>query len=143
LIIDMLHSAVAKNSASELRKALNEPFINVNERDRKLQTPLHVVAEQGLVMLMELLLAKPQIDVNAKDKELWTPLHCACSSGNLDCVERLLEHPKIDATILNKSGSNALHYLVRHRCDGAQLTRLLACLTRFIDKGTYRDIEVQ
>jgi len=96
-----------------------------------------VVAEQGFVDVMDLLLAKRELDVNAKDKEQWTPLHSACSSGNLDCVERLLNHPKIDVNICNKSGSTPFQYLVRHRYEGPQEARLIGVLTKFLEKGSY------
>lgn len=35
----MLHSAVAKNNIAEVRKVLSDQWVNVNERDRKLQVP--------------------------------------------------------------------------------------------------------
>ena len=62
----------------------------VDARDEKGQTSLHVVALQPSVALPALLL-KNGADINARDEDGKTPLHYAAARGARRIVEQLIE----------------------------------------------------
>jgi len=109
-----LHQAVLNNDLAQLQADLQLSYINVNERDRLMQTPLHVVCTQGNKEIAEALLQR-SADVNAVDLNNWSPIHCAASNCHLELVELLLNHPRIKVTILSKDGTSMFHYLMRNK----------------------------
>ena len=93
----MLHKAVGSKDVKEVCKLLKIQYINVNERDRTMQTPLHVAAtHKDNTRIFEMLIGKKGVDPNATDKSSYTPLHVACSECNIFAINELLDHPKID-----------------------------------------------
>jgi ankyrin repeat protein len=131
----MLHNAIAKNNWQEVQKLLHLSYINVNERDRTLQTPLHAVSTMGHKNVAEVLLQKGA-DVNAIDTNNWAPIHCAASNGHLELVKLLLEQPKIDVSVLSKDGTSMFHYLMRYqRSSPADEKQYLAVLQKSISLG--------
>ncbi|KAL6486171.1 hypothetical protein MHYP_G00055630 [Metynnis hypsauchen] len=62
---------------------------NVDDRNVWRRTPLHLAAEHGQELLVDLLLEK-QAKINAIDNNKDTPLHLACRSGHLGTVQRLV-----------------------------------------------------
>ncbi|XP_072552149.1 CARD- and ANK-domain containing inflammasome adapter protein [Salminus brasiliensis] len=62
---------------------------NVDERNVWRRTPLHLAAEHGQELLVDLLLEK-QAKINAMDNNKDTPLHSACRGGHLGTVQRLV-----------------------------------------------------
>ncbi|XP_030847619.1 SMC5-SMC6 complex localization factor protein 1 isoform X3 [Strongylocentrotus purpuratus] len=86
---------------------------NVNRKNPKGETPLHVACIKNNIARVRELLSEPDIDVNARDHAGWTPLHEACNHGHTGCVEELLKFAsgkgKITRrsllTVKNKAGS--------------------------------------
>ncbi|KAG9282716.1 ankyrin-3-like [Astyanax mexicanus] len=62
---------------------------NVDDRNVWRRTPLHLAAEHGQDILVDLLLEK-QAKINAMDNNKDTPLHSACRGGHVDTVQRLV-----------------------------------------------------
>ena len=132
----MLHAAVSSKSSSQVKKALDVSYVNVNERDKYMQTPLHVAAYEGLQEIFELLIMRNLIDVNAKDKNHWTPLHSASSGGSLSIIDRLLDHPSINVSIANRNGQVPFHYFVRNKVTPAEISQFELVMDKFISRGT-------
>lgn len=107
----MLHSALERNAWEEVKQLLNIPYINVNEPGKNLQTPLHVVCEEGVKDLVEVLLDK-KADPNQEDKTSFTPIHYAAKQGQLEIIEILLGNPKLDLTKKTSAeGFTVVHFL--------------------------------
>ncbi|XP_002735009.1 SMC5-SMC6 complex localization factor protein 1-like [Saccoglossus kowalevskii] len=73
----------------------NEPLakkkhLQVNKRNYKGETQLHVACIKNNLAKVKELLACPGIDINAPDNAGWTPLHEACNHGNISIVKELL-----------------------------------------------------
>jgi ankyrin repeat protein len=66
--------------------------VNVNVRNSRGQTPLHIAAQNGQLDVVRLLLASQQIDVNARDQQGSTPLHLASEKGHVEVVQLLVAH---------------------------------------------------
>ena len=130
----MLHAAIGKNDWKEVQKLLNISYINVNERDRILQTPLHAVCTSGHKQLAEILLQKGA-DVNAVDTNNWAPIHCAAANCQLELVDLLLDQRKTNLAILSKDGTSMFHYLMRNRVDSSQEDLYLKVLDKSKSKG--------
>lgn len=60
---------------------------SVNSRDLADNTPLHLAAGRGFVLIVEQLLTSPDVDLNAQNNEGSSPLHVAVESGFVDVVE--------------------------------------------------------
>ena len=64
---------------------------DVNWRDSKGLSGLHLAADNGYTDLLEVLLAQPKVSVNIRNKNQNTALMYACSSGHEDIVRRLTQ----------------------------------------------------
>lgn len=62
---------------------------NIDGRNVWRRTPLHLAAEHGQELLVDLLLQK-RAKINAMDNNKDTPLHSACRAGHLGTVQRLV-----------------------------------------------------
>ena len=130
-----LHSAVARQDLKEVETLLKIAHTNVNERDRTLQTPLHVACSLGSLPIVRELVNK-NADVNATDTNNWTPLHCAANqSSDFDIILLLLDKPKINVTILSKDGTSMFHYLVRLTPKPEQIPKYTLALKKSLEKG--------
>ena len=90
-----LHTLLNEDSGAEdALTYLLEHGANVNLRDNKRRTPLHLAAQWGSSTGRTLV--RRLLDQGAKRDEIdvdrWTPLHFACSRGDLGTVKCLLEH---------------------------------------------------
>ncbi|CAH1801361.1 unnamed protein product [Owenia fusiformis] len=79
--------AGSSNSGSPYKRT-----ININKKNAKGETPLHVACIKNQVSRVVELLQIQGIDVNARDNAGWTPLHEACNHGNTECVAELLKY---------------------------------------------------
>lgn len=130
----MLHQAINQNNWVEFNKLLQIAYINPNERDKTLQTPLHVLCTLGRKQLAEALINK-NADVNAPDQSGWVPLHCAASNCQLELVEMLLNHPKINVSSISKDGTSIFHYLMRNLVPVDKEQQYTEILKKFKEKG--------
>ncbi|XP_013403658.1 SMC5-SMC6 complex localization factor protein 1 [Lingula anatina] len=80
----------------------------VNKRNPRGETPLHVACIKNNVAKVKELLATPGVDVNAADYAGWTPLHEACNHGHIDCVMELLKY-KPQKTMYSYFDNNNCH----------------------------------
>lgn len=65
-------------------------IMNINKKNHKGETLLHLACMRNSVDKVRELLKIPGIDVNASDNNGWTPLHEACNHNNPECVMELL-----------------------------------------------------
>lgn len=77
--------------------------VNIDRRNEKGETKLHVACIAGKVNAVRTLLAQG-CNVNAVDNAGWTPLHEACNHGFIEIVELLLEN---GANINHRGGAGA------------------------------------
>ena len=85
----------------------------VNEKAHEDMTPLHAVARQGDIDVLNLLLKTQNCDIFAQNDEEQTPLHVAALNGKSAIVRRLLEYADEDAAALlydeDEYSNHALH----------------------------------
>jgi len=102
---EQLFQAIRTSNVDEVRKIIEEEKIDVNAKNTKSETPLHVSATEytnndGLE-IARLLIAKGA-DVNAEDDAEYTPLHLAV----FDEVEDNKEIDELFAQLLVLNGAN-------------------------------------
>jgi len=136
----MLHAAIEAGDLSKLQKILKSSHVNINERNRSLQTPLHAAIAKENTEFVRLILQKNP-EVNAIDKENWTPLHVACSIPSIPIIMELLNLPKLQVNCQTKDGTAPLHYLARHRLSGDDKRRLYEACNGLIARGA--DINIR
>ncbi|XP_064646141.1 uncharacterized protein LOC135499324 [Lineus longissimus] len=113
---------------------------NINKRNPKGETLLHVACIKNNVVRVRELLTIPGIDVNVTDFAGWTPLHEACNHGHVECIKELLVFKPhktitsyfgkektngIDMLAANEEGITPLHDAVLN--DHKEAVRLLLC----------------
>ena len=91
---------------------LKHSSINVNAKNHRMATPLHMLAESGDKESCLLLLNHPSLEHNAQDNYLWTPLHSASSVGNDETLEALLENGNYDINAVDQSGKTPLFWAI-------------------------------
>lgn len=81
---------------------------DLNARNKRRQTPLHIGVNKGHIGVVRILL---ELDCHPslQDSEGDTPLHDAISKKRDDMIQLLLEH-HADLTVTNNNGFNALHH---------------------------------
>uniref|UniRef100_M3ZCN6 Ankyrin repeat domain 18A n=1 Tax=Nomascus leucogenys TaxID=61853 RepID=M3ZCN6_NOMLE len=105
-----IHRAAIKGDAAEVERCLTRRFQNLDARDRKDRTALHLACAFGRVEVVTLLLGKGcQIDVC--DRLRRTPLMKAVHCQEEACAIILLEHGA-NPNIKDIYGNTALHYAV-------------------------------
>jgi ankyrin repeat protein len=67
-----------EDTIKNLSSLLLESGAKVNIRNRRGETPLHIVTSRRLCNVVQLLLAQGAVDVDAQDKKHSTPLHLVC-----------------------------------------------------------------
>ncbi|XP_066297551.1 SMC5-SMC6 complex localization factor protein 1-like [Branchiostoma lanceolatum] len=79
-----------KGSSTPEASPKKKPKLQVNRRNVRGETQLHVACIKNNVTKVHDLLSVPGIDVNAQDYAGWTPLHEACNHGHIEVVKELL-----------------------------------------------------
>uniref|UniRef100_A0A7S4Q292 Uncharacterized protein n=1 Tax=Alexandrium monilatum TaxID=311494 RepID=A0A7S4Q292_9DINO len=118
-------SAVVRAGRSDLARLLLRARANVNERDAKGVSALHVATYDGNAELCRVLLVA-RADVDACDRHGQTPLFFV---PNRDICKLLIER-RSDVTVLNRKGQSALHLAGR-----AGLHEVLAWLSTRVSKA--------
>ncbi|XP_033213345.1 serine/threonine-protein phosphatase 6 regulatory ankyrin repeat subunit A-like [Belonocnema kinseyi] len=99
---------------------------NINSRNERGQTPLHLAVELASVLCHKdklKLLADYGSEITVQDEDGNTPLHLAVKKGNQKGVEILLEY-EADLTFLNAEGHTPLGILNRTRCEEINYDRI-------------------
>ena len=111
---DSLHSQISSQSSSLSSKNLHKLVKKhgVDEVDDNGQTPVHIAAAEGHLLILKFLLRKGG-EPNREDNNGWTALHCAAAGGHLAVVEYLLNQKSVDCLAVNKEKTSVLHYLAR------------------------------
>lgn len=101
------HDCVIRGDLESLRGVLEKAPEAVEQRDRKMKTPLHMAAGVDSVAAMEVLAAHGA-EVDAKDITGMTPLHVAAMYGRREAAVWLLDHgAAVDA--VDDFGDTPLH----------------------------------
>ena len=74
-----------------------------------LTKPIHILAKNGYINLLELLIEKYKANVNIKDKECWTPLIYACNNDHIEMVKLLLQYCA-NVNIKNNKGATCFDF---------------------------------
>ena len=106
----LLHEAVVKQNYTAVRLLSENPKTDMNVRDARGQTPLHVaVTKTKSSEIVNLLVSHPRVNVNALDMNRQTPLHVAAKEGKSGYVKRLLMHEKITPNVQDVDGNTPFH----------------------------------
>ncbi|KAG8176485.1 hypothetical protein JTE90_017540 [Oedothorax gibbosus] len=98
-----------------VKELLNQPGINVNEKDKNGQSALHHSICKGHLQVVNTLLKAPGVMVNEKDGlHGFTPLHMAIEYHHFDAVEALLTHPDTDIDAKDDCGQAPLYTAAFH-----------------------------
>ncbi|XP_071476464.1 uncharacterized protein [Diadema antillarum] len=121
-LVSMKNSEGTADMRTALEGTGTKKIMNVNRRNMKGETPLHVACIKNDVDKVRQLLTSPNIDVNTRDNAGWTPLHEACNHGNIECVRELLNFrpdtlasgsktsvPELDIYLNPGCGTTVLH----------------------------------
>ncbi|KAH8957866.1 hypothetical protein BDL97_07G113600 [Sphagnum fallax] len=120
-----------------MRKFLQDPEVNVNEKHTYSLVALHQSAEFNLdIGVTKALLDHPRIDVNSRDEQGRTPLHVASwKDKRFECVRLLLDRSDIEVNTAAKFDFTPLHAAARFACPKV-LELLLADSRVIIDAKT-------
>ena len=88
----------------ELVRAMVRDGADVNARDKKGETPLHLVTDRALAQA----LIDAGADITARERFSYTPLHIACMDDKEEIIECLI-HAKADVNALGDDGVTPLH----------------------------------
>lgn len=105
-----LFHAIRKNDP-KIVKLLIEYGSNVNIFSLTGTTPLHILAEQGNLQLMQFLFEISSPNINIQDKYGYTPLHTAIQQKNIQIVKFLISKGA-DIEAKNYKGFTPLHTAV-------------------------------
>ena len=107
-----LHWAVRNRDKERMENILAANIMNVNTRNGRGQTPLHMAISRGFTDGAKLLIAKGA-EIDPKDNDGMTPLNMAASMGSKDVVKLLMaKGTKVDERDDNYEFT-ALHYAAR------------------------------
>ena len=102
--------AVAEGHDAVATTLLADPRLDVNARDDRGRTALHLTAERGDAGLAPRL--AQAANVNAKDDDGVTPLMRAAFAGAAEVVAALLNRPEIEPSRVDRDRRTALHWAV-------------------------------
>ena len=112
-----LHKAVRARRPNLVEELLRHPEIAVNARNQDGSTPLCSAIwragrgeREGVILIVQALLADQRVDVNTQDKEGRTPLHLAVINRQVKIAGLLSAHGKIDKHLMDGKGLKAEAY---------------------------------
>ena len=119
-----LHAAASAESVACLRLLLATPGIDLDARNKKGETALHVAAAAGANDALAMLLAAGA-SPHAKDRGGETPLHRATTA---ECIATLVATHGVDVNAATPLGYTPLHSLVSLGPSSFGSVRQVACL---------------
>jgi ankyrin repeat protein len=100
--------SVVNNYIKNIEDIIDEG--NLDEQDTNGQTALHIAAEYGNDIFIDIILKKGG-NPNLKDNNGQTPLHIAASNGYLSCLTLLL-NGGADPSLKDNNGNIPLHLAI-------------------------------
>ncbi|XP_065075157.1 uncharacterized protein LOC135698934 [Ochlerotatus camptorhynchus] len=97
--ITPLHLAIANGHVEIVKHLIVDGLVDVTLPNKAGTAPLHVAAESGQTVTVQLLLNR-QVDAGVKNYSGYTPLHLAAQKGHADIVRLLVERASADANAL-------------------------------------------
>ena len=116
-----LQYIIEQNNATAIKQLL-ESGIDLNARDEKRRSLLHIAAGNDTDDMINILLAN-NFDVNVADLDGETPLITACKKNKLNNVNALIKHGANVSHSLETTGDSALHFAVKFA--GKEITECL------------------
>ena len=113
--MSLFHYSAMIGDDATLRFLFSNHIFDVNSSDSKGTTPLSLVANNGSVECMKVLLSAEDIAINAQGSDSWTALHTVAFFGYSECMKLLLRHPHINVNMQTKFGETALHIACENR----------------------------
>ncbi|PWU04819.1 MAG: hypothetical protein C5B43_04085 [Verrucomicrobia bacterium] len=107
----LLHWIIKNGDIEDLKYAL-EKDLNINQKDEKGRTALHLGLLRGDINVIELLLDK-KADPNIQDKNGKTALHSAMEKGDLDIINLLIDNDA-NPNIADFQGTLPLHLAAKN-----------------------------
>ena len=104
---EILCITIMFSTSTHLANLLKAPGIDLNRRDLRGETPLHLAARLGKTDMVRELIKRPGIDVSRLTPDGRTALHLAAKNGNEDIVRVLLKDGRIDRLKQNHHGKTA------------------------------------
>jgi ankyrin repeat protein len=109
-----LHYACVAESSETAEFLIDLPEIDLVHRDNDGNTPLHLIAEHGqLVLFVKLLEKGAKLDFNGQNLAKSSPMHLMCRHGHSEMLPLLLKQPRIDNSVRDSQGQTALHTAAR------------------------------
>jgi ankyrin repeat protein len=105
----VLMVAVAQDHADVVGELLRDRRIELNARDDRDRTALHLAAEDAAPAILAVLASRPDVDLNPKDSAGMTPISRAAFAGRVDAVGTLLARPATDPNRVDRHRRTALH----------------------------------
>eukprot|EP00029_Vermamoeba_vermiformis_P011545 TRINITY_DN6369_c0_g1_i1.p1 TRINITY_DN6369_c0_g1~~TRINITY_DN6369_c0_g1_i1.p1 ORF type:complete len:449 (-),score=136.63 TRINITY_DN6369_c0_g1_i1:32-1345(-) len=105
---DDIFKALMRSDTEAVKTFINSN-VDLNEKNERGFTPLHIAALNGSDDLIQLIINN-KADPNIPDDDGLTPLHFATNEGYIDCVIALLDH----GADVHKTSSDAVYYVSNH-----------------------------
>jgi ankyrin repeat protein len=106
-----LHTSASLSNTEEITELLLLNHADVNLKNNKKQTPLHLSIGKNRVNNSKLLLNHENVKINEIDVYGFSPFLKACASQCYDVIDLLLEK-KCDLNLVDNFGNSGLHYLI-------------------------------
>ncbi|KAM0804500.1 hypothetical protein BDR22DRAFT_878960 [Usnea florida] len=91
-IVDSKVYLIHQTAKEEIVRLLAETqSVDLNLKDQRGTTPLHLAAQNGDTDMVKLLIEKQGVELNLRDKDGRTPLHMAAKNGHARTVKFLVE----------------------------------------------------
>lgn len=100
---------LTKGSQEEALQLAKDENVNINLRDSKNNTPLHIALKNNQIATAKALIERDEIDPSIKNNYGNTPLHTAAKKGHIEIVDTLVNKEEVDPQATNNLGNTPLH----------------------------------